>query len=88
MNVGELVAKLQQVDPTTLVCGEDGELGLHADITAYEITAYVDRSGSDPDPFVDKYPARGLAGTEANERVVVLSRWGQDYDGPGRAREL
>lgn len=27
-------------------------------------------------------------GTEANERVVVLSRWGQDYDGPGRAREL
>lgn len=90
MTAGELIAKLQQVDPNTLVCGVDGELGLHADVEAWELTARVDRDPLGHPFYVDEYIGRGIVGTEINERVVAISRWGHHHGitGPNRAKEL
>ncbi|WP_431231514.1 hypothetical protein ACQ856_18300 [Mycolicibacterium psychrotolerans] len=74
MNVGDLIAKLQQVDPNTLVCGEDGEIGLEADINVYEVTACVDHSGHFA-PYVDEHTKRD-GKHENDERVIVITKWG------------
>lgn len=72
MNAGELIAKLQQVDPNTLVCVEDGERGLLADVEVYELPAHVDRTGTYP--YVDKAQLYG----DPNEQIIAITHWGQD----------
>lgn len=74
MNVSQLIEKLKTVDPNLLVCVEDSERGLMADVAAYEITAHVDRSGAFEHPYVDS-PSSWR--TELHERVFVLTQWGQ-----------
>lgn len=78
MNVSQLIEKLKTVDPNLLVCAEDGEMGLHADVELYEVTAYVDRRGSFDHPFVSTLrPNNPIGQHDGNERIVVLTRWGQ-----------
>jgi hypothetical protein len=71
---GRTDRELSRLDPFMLVVGEDREMGLVADISAYRVPAKVERSGSQL--FVRNFDARRDA-YSSKEDVVVLSHWGQ-----------
>lgn len=77
MNAGELIAKLQQVNPDTLVCVEDGERGLLADVQVYQLTAHVDRTSSRI--YVEYTHTNSYhPNTDPTEPIIAITHWGQD----------
>ncbi|AHZ95632.1 hypothetical protein PBI_OKIROE_71 [Mycobacterium phage OkiRoe] len=73
MTVGELIAKLRNVNPDLLVATVDGESGEDSNVNVYEVTRHVDRrlAGDAWPPYVGYHPT-----LQPQERVVLITQWG------------
>ncbi|AOQ28929.1 hypothetical protein SEA_THYATIRA_73 [Mycobacterium phage Thyatira] len=73
MTVGELIAKLRNVNPDLLVATVDGEYGEDSNVNVYEVTRHVDRrlAGGAWPPYVGDHPT-----LQPQERVVLITQWG------------